>query len=112
MDDERISEEGDSDYEDTRIECLNNEDPRKGENNENQKVTLEQGEPAINRKVGRPKNITEEATIVNRYLRKQEEEKLDEQRDVRRSTIRNQNIMRSVDRKIPTTITETKQSPE
>ena len=111
--DERIREEENSDYEDARIEFLNNEGAREEENIENQEVNIEQEEPTTSRKVGRPKNLTKEAIIVNKSLRKQEQEKLDEQRNVRRSTrIRNQRAMRSVDEKIPTTVTKAKWSPE
>ena len=100
--DERISGEEDSDYEDARIEFLNNEGAREEENVENQEVNIEQEEPTTSRKAGRPKNLTKEAIIVNKSLRKQEQEKLDEQRNVRRST----RAMRSVDERIPTTVTE------
>ena len=109
---EKISEEEDSDYEDARIKFLNNED-RKEENNENQEVNTEQEEPTTSRKIGRPKNLTKEAIIVDKSLRKQEQEKLDEQRNVRRSTrIRNQSAMISVDEKMPTVTEAAKQSPE
>lgn len=63
--DERISKEEDSEYEDARIEFLNSEDNREEDNNENQEVTIEQEEPTTGKKVGRSKNLTKEAIIVN-----------------------------------------------
>ena len=67
--DERISEEENSDYEDARTEFLNNEGAREEKNIENQEVNIEQEEPTTSRKVGRPKNLTKKAIIVNKSLR-------------------------------------------
>ncbi|XP_017765325.1 PREDICTED: uncharacterized protein LOC108554527, partial [Eufriesea mexicana] len=64
-------------------------------------------------RAGNPKNVTEEAIIVKEYLRKRKQGKLDEQSNVRMFLmIRNQRAMRSVEGKIPTTITGARQSPE
>ncbi|OAD62641.1 Copia protein [Eufriesea mexicana] len=67
----------------------------------------------MTRKAGRPKSVTKEAIQVKKYLKKREQEKSDEQRNVGRSSRnKNQKAIRSIEEKIPTTITEARQSPE
>ncbi|XP_017762581.1 PREDICTED: acidic leucine-rich nuclear phosphoprotein 32 family member A-like [Eufriesea mexicana] len=97
---ESDSDEESSDYDDARIEIDNDEDTRVEKNNENQEITIEQVEPTTSKEAGRPKNVTKEVIKVKEYLRRREQEKLDEQRNVRKSSrIKNQKAMKSVEEK-------------
>ncbi|KOX75850.1 hypothetical protein WN51_13334 [Melipona quadrifasciata] len=68
-------------------------------------------EPNMSRKRERKKGITREEIQAREYLRIQEQEKLDKERSVRKSTrIQNKRAMKCYDKKIPSTVREAKSS--
>ena len=107
---ERVNEEEDDDYDDTRMEMVNDENATE---EIDQETNIGVEKLPIMRKVGRPRNMTKEVIQVKRYLQRQENERLDIEKGVRRSSrIKVKRAMKCSDERIPRNIKEARRSIE